>query len=105
LLVGVLGAGIALGGQLQESYSIPGTESQKALDRLEAVFPAVAGASVDVVVLADDEITEASLEPLIDSLEGVVGVDTVVSPFSEYAGRAISDDGEMAIVRVQLDGA
>ena len=45
LLITVLGGGIALGGQSQESFVIPGTESQEALDRLSAVFPQVAGAS------------------------------------------------------------
>ncbi|HEU4756685.1 MAG TPA: hypothetical protein VFS72_08495, partial [Agromyces sp.] len=35
----LLGLGIGLGGQLQESYAIPGTESQDAIDQLAAVFP------------------------------------------------------------------
>ena len=51
LLFASLGAGVGLGGQFQESFAIPGTESQQALDRLEAVFPSVAGASATVVVV------------------------------------------------------
>lgn len=107
LLALFLGGGFALGGKTQESFSIPGTESQLALDRLEAVFPSVAGATVQVVIVGD-EITEDATGPmiadLVRELEAIDGVDTVVSPFSEYAGEAISPDGSMAIVRVQLQG-
>ncbi len=108
LIVGVLGGGIALGGQTQESFVIPGTESQNALDRLEAVFPSVAGASATAVVVAPSgtSITaeKANIEKLVTAIGGVKGVDSALSPFSEYAGNAISSDGTMAIIRVQLVG-
>ena len=109
LIVGVLGGGIALGGQTQESFVIPGTESQDALDRLTAVFPSVAGASATAVVVAPagSSITDekATIEKLVTAISQVDGVDTALSPFSEYAGNAISDDGQMAIIRVQLVGS
>jgi RND superfamily putative drug exporter len=108
LVIATLGTGIALGGQTQESFAIPGTESQAALDRLEAVFPSVAGASAQAVVVApagasieDDRV---AIEELVTAIEGVPGVDSAVSPFDEYAGEAISQDGELALIRVQLDG-
>lgn len=108
LLAGILGGGIALGGQTQESFAIPGTESQEALDRLEAVFPSVAGASATAVVVAPDgtsiEDEEAAIERVVTAIEAVPGIDSAVSPFSEYAGNAISDDESMAIIRVQFDG-
>ena len=109
LIIGVLGGGIALGGQTQESFVIPGTESQDALDRLEAVFPSVAGASATAVVVApsgssiQDE--KGSIEKLVTAIGGVKGVDSALSPFSEYAGNAISSAGDMAIIRVQLVGS
>ncbi|MBX3098959.1 MAG: MMPL family transporter [Salinibacterium sp.] len=108
LLVATLGGGIALGGQSQESFAIPGTESQAALDRLEAVFPSVAGASATAVVVApsgasvDDE--KAAISDLVTAIKGVPGVDSVVGPFDEYAGNAVSADTTMAIIRVQFDG-
>ncbi|MDH6181618.1 RND superfamily putative drug exporter [Microbacteriaceae bacterium SG_E_30_P1] len=111
LLLGILGGGFALGGQTQESFAIPGTESQNALDRLEAVFPSVAGASAQVVLVAPegDTVTSAASEEgiadLVSELETINGVDSVISPFSEYAGEAVTDDESMAIVRVQFDGA
>ncbi|MDJ0336219.1 MMPL family transporter [Salinibacterium sp. G-O1] len=108
LIVGVLGGGIALGGQTQESFVIPGTESQDALDRLEAVFPSVAGASATAVVVAPDgsSIVEekAAIGRLVAAISDVTGVDSALSPFSEYAGNAISSGGDMAIIRVQLVG-
>lgn len=108
--VGILGGGIALGGQTQESFSIPGTESQNALDRLEAVFPSVAGASSQVVLVApdgrtvDDDAAVATIDDMVTAIEDIPGVDSVVSPFSEYAGVAVNDDASMAIIRVQFDG-
>ncbi|NYF11470.1 RND superfamily putative drug exporter [Leifsonia sp. AK011] len=110
LLIGILGGGFALGGQTQESFAIPGTESQNALDRLEAVFPSVAGASAQVVLVAPDgekvtdAASEAAIEDLADEIDTIKGVDSVVSPFSEYAGEAVTDDESMAILRVQFDG-
>jgi RND superfamily putative drug exporter len=108
LLAGTLGAGIALGGQTQESFAIPGTESQIALDRLEAVFPSVAGASATGVIIAEDgsriENSESVIERITSAIESIDGIDSAVSPFSQYAGKAISDDHSMAIIRVQFDG-
>ncbi len=107
LLAGTLGTGIALGGQTQESFVIPGTESQDALDKLAAVFPSVAGGSATVVVVAPEDSTIADEESVIEELTSAVadvsGVESALSPFSEYAGNAISDDGTAAIIRVQFD--
>src|SRR5215216_5822660 len=47
---GILAGGMALGGTMQDSYDIPGTESQQAIDLLAAVFPQTAGASAQIVV-------------------------------------------------------
>ena len=111
VLVGILGGGFALGGQTQESFAIPGTESQNALDRLEAVFPSVAGASAQVVIVAPDgdtvtsEASTAVIDDMAAELETIDHVDSVVSPFSEYAGEAVTDDESMAILRVQFDSA
>jgi RND superfamily putative drug exporter len=110
VLVGILGGSVALGGQTSESFAIPGTESQNALDRLGAVFPSVAGASAQVVAEAPDgasvkdaEYTDA-IEATAKKIEKIDGVASVISPFSEYAGKAIADDESMAIIKVQFDG-
>ncbi len=88
-LVGVLGGGIALGGQTQNSDAIPGTESQNALDRLSAVFPSVAGATAQaaVEVPAGSKIADAKYGAAITQLNAKItkisGVDTVIGPFSQ----------------------
>ena len=108
VLAATVGAGIALGGQTQESFAIPGTESQAALDRLEAVFPSVAGASATVVVEVPGGDTvedyERVIEQTADDIRALDGIEAVVGPFDEYAGEAISDDDSMALIRVQFDG-
>jgi putative drug exporter of the RND superfamily len=111
LVVTVLGGGLALGGQSQEDFTIPGTESQQALDRLEAVFPQVAGASVQVVskvpagASVNDPVYKKAIEDQAAAITKIDGVDTVVTPFDEYAGLAISDDESTALTKVQFAGA
>ena len=110
LFVAILGGGIALGGQTQESFVIPGTESQAALDRLEAVFPEVAGASAEAVTVAPDGASvsdprhQAAIEKMATAIEAIPGIDSVTTPFSQYAGRAITDNKQMALTRVQFSG-
>ncbi len=111
LFVGILGGGFALGGQSQESFVIPGTESQNALDRLEAVFPEVAGASAEAVYVAphDSSVSsaayKAAIERMATEMKDVSGINSVTTPFDEYAGKQLSDSGSMAITRIQFDKA
>ena len=110
LFAGILGGSVALGGQTSESFAIPGTESQQALDQLSAVFPAVAGASVEVVTVApagasvNDPRYTIAIERQVAAIEKIDGVEAVVSPFNQYAGKAISDDQNMSFIRVQFTG-
>ncbi|MFT4122614.1 MAG: MMPL family transporter, partial [Microbacteriaceae bacterium] len=108
VVVGVLGGGVALGGQMSDSFTIPGTEGQDALDRLEAVFPQVAGASVQVVLAAPEghQVTEYrdAIAEQVSAITDIEHVDSAVGPWDEYAGKAVNDAGTMAIVAVQLDG-
>jgi RND superfamily putative drug exporter len=50
----LLGAGISFGGQTDEDFRIPGSESQTAFERLNAVFPTFAGASAQAVLVAPE---------------------------------------------------
>ncbi|MDQ0892725.1 MMPL family transporter [Agromyces ramosus] len=106
----LLGAGLGLGGQLQESYAIPGTESQTAIDQLAAVFPQTSGASAKAVVEAPDgasvesEPYRSAIAAMEAGLEQVDGVANVLGPFDEYAGDQVSDDARTAYIQVQFDG-
>ncbi|WP_424467351.1 MMPL family transporter [Pseudoclavibacter helvolus] len=111
LLLGVaLGVGLGAGGTLKESFAIPGTQSQAALDRLGEVFPEAAGASASVVVVApegesvEDAASKDAIDAAADRLGELDGVSQALSPFSEYATDAVSDDGQAGIIRVQFDG-
>ncbi|MET0590665.1 MAG: MMPL family transporter [Naasia sp.] len=109
LILAALGTGaLSLGGSLKNSYAIPGTESQQAIDKLEAVFPQTAGATVQIVLQApegDDIAVGAprdAVEATVSAVADVDGVESAVDPFSEYAVNAVSDDGRVAIVQVTL---
>lgn len=55
LFLVLLGVGaLTLGGKTADTFSIPGTESQRALDALKQELPAASGASATVVVQAPD---------------------------------------------------
>ncbi|GAB3402284.1 hypothetical protein GCM10027515_11830 [Schumannella luteola] len=105
---GALGAGLGLGGKTDESFSIPGTEAQNAIDRLDAVFPQAGGASGQAVVSDADGLesgaAKTAVEDLAKQLGEVKGIAQAVSPFSEYASGAISDDGTTALIQLQFDG-
>jgi RND superfamily putative drug exporter len=108
VLGGVLGGGFALGGHTQESFAIPGTESQDAIDKLAAVFPAASGASAQVVYKApagatvNDPTYKAAIEKMATELTDVAGVSSVLSPYSPYAGNAIAKGGQTAYTTVQF---
>jgi len=110
-LVAIGGIGVSFGGSTDEQFRIPGSESQEAFGRLGSVFPVFAGASVQVVIqtTTDDAIDSAANQAAIESLAKWLatgdGVEEAVSPFSEFASRAISDDGRVAFIQVQLSEA
>lgn len=105
-LLAVLGAGLTVGGQTEEAFEIPGSESQEAFERLEAVFPSFAGASAQVVLVApegerlDSPANTAVIRELARTIESQEGVENVTTPFDEFAGEALSDNGRYAYIQV-----
>ena len=105
-LLAVLGAGLTIGGQTEEAFDIPGSESQEAFERLEAVFPSFAGASAQVVLVApegerlDSTANTAVIRELARTIETQEGVENVTTPFDEFAGEALSDNGRYAYIQV-----
>ena len=106
----LLGAGLGLGGTLQESYAIPGTESQEAIDTLAAVFPQTSGASAKAVVevpegaSVESDSARGAISAMESELERIDGVANVLGPFDEYAGDQVSGDARTAYIQVQFDG-
>ncbi|HEU5486764.1 MAG TPA: MMPL family transporter, partial [Microlunatus sp.] len=114
VLVLTVGAAAGIGGKFDENFSVPGTESQLALDSLNRTFPQAGGttAQVVVVVLEGESVRDADvrrqIEAGVEEIEKVEHVDSATSPFDKYAKGVISADGRAAIIMVQLitvDGA
>ncbi|MDR6612865.1 MMPL family transporter [Leifsonia sp. 1010] len=110
-LLALLGGGALLFNQgTDNSFSIPGTESQDALDTLSRTFPQVSGTTAQIVVVApdgqtvDDNDIKQPIEDTVDQLKDVNGVSGVSSPYSTQVKNLISDDRSAAIITVQLKG-
>jgi RND superfamily putative drug exporter len=108
IILAIAGAGFGFGGKLSDGFTIPGTESQNALDRLDAVFPQAAGASAQAVMVApagtpiDEGAARATVNDTIAAIKRIDGIETVGSPFSAYSVDAVSADHRSAIVSVQF---
>ncbi|MCC6791910.1 MAG: MMPL family transporter, partial [Thermomicrobiales bacterium] len=104
VLVGIVSAA---GGDFVDTFTIPGVESQKAIDLLTERFPSQAGDSAQIVVRADAGVNDEAVRAKIDAVLGeaamLPGVIAVVSPFDNPG--AISADGTYAYATVQYEKA
>ncbi|MGJ7450314.1 MMPL family transporter [Aquipuribacter sp. MA13-13] len=104
-------AALTLNQGTSNAFSIPGTESQEALDRLGATFPQVSGASVQLVARAegglDDEAVLRSVEQVVEQVEAVDAVAAVLSPLTADGTLSedaqVSDDRDTLLLTAQLD--
>lgn len=102
-------AALGLGTGTKNSFDIPGTESQEAIDSLGRTFPELSGASAYLVVVApdgrtvDDERTRQLVADAIAGMKKVEGVTEVVSPYSDQTTIGISKDRTAAQVQLQFD--
>ncbi|MEV0284802.1 MMPL family transporter [Kribbella sp. NPDC050820] len=106
LLVAVLAAAGAVGGSLDNEFTIPGSESQLAQDRLAADFPAAAGTSAQIVFRSADgkPVTEsASVEAIRRTLAEVGGGEQVAGVVDPFEAGTISPDRRTALAQVQYD--
>jgi RND superfamily putative drug exporter len=112
LVVALVVIGIAIGsqnGSAADDFSIPGTESQKALDLLEAKFPTQAGAESTIVFTSQDgKLTDPQEKQTVESALAAVaklphvakdGVESPLAPDSP----ALSDDGKTGFATVKYD--
>jgi RND superfamily putative drug exporter len=102
-LVVLAGASTAAGGKFVDSFKVPGTEAQQAVDLLQARFPQQSGDSATVVVKAPAGLRTAAahgrVDGLIAQLRRLPQVVAVSSPYA--APGAISSDGTIARISVQ----
>jgi RND superfamily putative drug exporter len=106
LMLGLLGAGAAtLSGTMSNTFSVPGTESQKAIDQLAERFPQahVGGATARVVFVAPagqtlaQSANRAGVERVVSALKVAPQAATVTDPFTT---GAVSKDGRYGITNV-----
>jgi RND superfamily putative drug exporter len=111
LLVVLVGT---VGGSLKDEFEIPGSDTQKATDLIEAEFAEEQGGVLNVVFAApegerlDTGERKAAIQEAIARLktyefkptEDEAGIESVGNPFSE---NTLSDDGRIAFAEAQFD--
>ncbi|MEU3095287.1 MMPL family transporter [Streptomyces sp. NPDC006967] len=105
LLLTLLGVGAAtLMSPTSDKFSMPGTESQRALDDLDRQFPQAGGATGTIVVVAPQgaKLDPAAVAPVVREAAGIDGVTGAMDPFRT---GAVSQDGRYALIQVQFDKA
>ncbi|WCD92972.1 MMPL family transporter [Microbacterium sp. nov. GSS16] len=111
IVLGVAGGGaLGLGAGTDNTFSIPGTESQAGLEQLQRTFPQVSGTNAQFIVVAadGDDVTDSAyrdgIESTVRDLERIDGVLAVTSPYDENISGMVNTEKTAAIVRLQFDG-
>ena len=110
LLVLAGGSAALLSQGTDNSFSIPGTESQEGLEQLNRTFPQASGTAAQLVIVTADG-ADISAAPYLGAIEGAAAefadleqMSAVTDPFDEWVTGLVSDDGTAAILRMQLEG-
>jgi RND superfamily putative drug exporter len=106
VLVGVTVAAQAAGARYHNDFTLPGTQSQQALETLRQHAPVQAGTTVQVVVQDPDGLGTPRARPRVEAMLGAMAaLPHVADVRSPYTGTdAVSRDGTIAYATVTLDG-
>ncbi|WZH35134.1 MAG: MMPL family transporter [Microbacterium enclense] len=111
LILVLAGGGVALLAKgTDNTFTIPGTESQAGLEMLERTFPQVSGASAEIIVVAADgasvrdQAYQDAIQKTSTDIGGLDFVEAVTDPYDTRISGGISDDDRAAIVRIQFAG-
>ncbi len=107
LVIAAIGvASNTLGGALQNNFSIPNSDAQKATDLLQKRFPARAGDSATIVFHTDGKLTDpAAKQAVAAALAAATKVSHVTGagdPYTSESGQ-ISENGNIGYADVQFD--
>jgi RND superfamily putative drug exporter len=96
----------AVGSDYHNDFSLPGTESQRAIDTLRDRAPVRAGDTVQIVVQDPGGVAAPATRERVEAMLGRVGaLPHVADVQSPYGGPgAVSADGTIAYATVTLDG-
>lgn len=105
------GLALAVSGSFDEKFSVPGTESQTALDSLGRTFPQAGGTTAQLVLVMPEGQSVRSgavrqaVEDSVKRINGLPQIGEATSPFDKYAKGVISEDRQAAIISVRFDVA
>ncbi len=100
LLVASGVAAATAGGKTSDTFTMPGTESQRATDLLRERFPDQSGSSTQVVFASrtGEPLTGARYRAAIDrTVDALADVDGVAAARPPWAAKAVSGDGTIAL--------
>jgi RND superfamily putative drug exporter len=108
VVAAVVACTVAFGGsgKFDNTFSIPGSESQQALDRMKTDFPTSSGTSAQIVFTAPsgqkvtDPTETAAIRAALHAASSAPQVARVISPFDAHT---VSPDGTTAVAQVQYE--
>jgi RND superfamily putative drug exporter len=108
VIAAVVACMVAFGGagKLNDTFSIPGSESQQALDRMKTDFPASSGTSAQVVFTAPagQKVTDpADLQAIRTALASAASAPQVTRVIDPVTAHTVSPDGTTAVAQVQYE--
>lgn len=122
IALALAGGGATFNTGTNDTFEIPGTQSQDALDYLGRVFPEISGTSVQLVIVmpSRSDVRALATTPTAQMMAEIKNVDQVASVINPFDPNplgppppgtkpriqsAISADGRAAIITVQLEVA
>ena len=106
VLAAVVGLVVTVGGRFDDAFTIPGSESQEALDRLGELSPAAGGAGAQLVLVAPEgaAISDPRYAQAVQAAVAAAGEVPQVSAVADpFVTRAVSPDGRAALATVSFD--
>src|SRR5215216_1886165 len=106
-LAAMIALAASFGGSTSDRFTIPGTESQEAIDLLEARFPAQSGSDARVVFAAAEGgtlIDAANRAAILATIDEIARGAEVLGVTDPYAAGTMSPDGTIAFADVHYGG-
>ncbi len=110
VLVLVGGLAIAVGGQFDDVFEVPGASSTKALSQLKVTFPEAADASATVLITApagsrlEDAEVKRAVKDWVREIERLPLVRGVIDPYNENVDGLVSIDGTSGRATIRVKG-
>jgi RND superfamily putative drug exporter len=104
-LAALAGGAVVFKGATSSNFTMPGTESQRAIDALQREFPEASGATGTIVVAATDgqDLTtpahQAAVAQVVQEASAITGVVRALGPFQT---GALSQDKAYGLIQVQF---